>query len=53
MPTTLEEAAGAFYAAGNRQLAGDPSAFSEISGRKQTTSAIGAPTAPSAPDAKR
>ncbi len=30
MPTTLEEAADAFYAAGNRLLAGDPSAFSEI-----------------------
>ena len=30
MATTLEEAADAFYAAGNRLLAGDPSAFSEI-----------------------
>jgi len=30
MPTTLEEAADAFYAAGNRLLSGDPSAFSEI-----------------------
>jgi ketosteroid isomerase-like protein len=30
MPTTLEEAADAFYAAGNRLLAGDPFAFSEI-----------------------
>ena len=30
MPTTLEEAADAFYAAGNRLLAGDPSAVSEI-----------------------
>jgi len=30
MSTTLEDAADAFYAAGNRLLAGDPSAFSEI-----------------------
>ena len=30
MPTTLEGAADAFYAADNRLLAGDPSAFSEI-----------------------
>ena len=30
MPATLEAAADAFYAAGNRLLAGDPSAFSEI-----------------------
>jgi ketosteroid isomerase-like protein len=30
MPATLEEAADAFYAAGNRLLAGDPFAFSEI-----------------------
>ena len=30
MPTTLEDAGDAFYAAGNRLLAGDPSAFSEI-----------------------
>jgi ketosteroid isomerase-like protein len=30
MPTTLEEAADAFYAAGNRLLAGDPSAFEAI-----------------------
>ena len=30
MPTTLEAAADAFYAAGNRLLAGDASAFSEI-----------------------
>ena len=30
MPTTLDQAADAFYAAGNRLLAGDPSAFSEI-----------------------
>ena len=30
MPTTLEDAAEAFYAAGNRLLAGDPAAFSEI-----------------------
>lgn len=30
MPTTLVEAADAFYEAGNRLLAGDPSAFAEI-----------------------
>jgi len=30
MSTTLEDAAEAFYAAGNRLLAGDPAAFSEI-----------------------
>jgi len=30
MPTTLAEAADAFYAAGNRLLAGDASAFSAI-----------------------
>jgi len=30
MPTTLEEAADAFYDAGNRLLAGDPSAFDAI-----------------------
>ncbi|MCX5968484.1 MAG: nuclear transport factor 2 family protein [Cyanobacteria bacterium] len=30
MPTTLEAAADAFYAAGNRLLAGDASAFSAI-----------------------
>ena len=30
MPATLEDAADAFYAAGNRLLARDPSAFTAI-----------------------
>ncbi|MFM2079784.1 MAG: hypothetical protein RLZZ219_466 [Cyanobacteriota bacterium] len=41
MPTTLAEAADAFYAAGNRLLAGDPDAFASIWSDRDDISHLG------------